>query len=102
MFSGPVHPVFPLEETAMSQDRFASYAKGLTSPGSCHWLITPNDSMPLDRKPRALYCAADGQVVIVDDEGRELVYTMAAGQVLDFRPYCIKATGTDATLYGWD
>lgn len=86
----------------MPEDRFATYSKGLNSPGSCHWLITPSDIDPLARKPRAIYCAADGIVVVVDEEGSELSYALSAGQVLDFRPALIRATGTTATVYGWD
>lgn len=71
-------------------------------------VITPNDSADLTEVPRAIRCNAAGDVKLilvgnpVDATG--VVYTVAAGEVLDVRPRRVLATGTDVaagSLVAW-
>ena len=83
-------------------DRFQNLATGMTSSATRHATITPSDSVAITNKPRALYCNTAGTVVIVDEAGTALSYTVTAGQVIPFRGVRVNATGTTATVYGWD
>lgn len=83
-------------------DNFQSHQRSLESPGDRHKAVVPSDTAPVTPRPRALWCQADGDVVIEDRDGTVLTYTMVAGQVLPFRAAKVRATGTTATVYGWD
>ena len=83
-------------------DNFETFAKGLTAPADTHYAITPSDSADLPRVPRSIYCEVAGSVAIVDKAGTALSYTLVQGQVLTFRGVRIMATGTTATVYGWE
>ena len=72
-----------------------------SDPASWHWPITPNDAANLPLRPRAIFCVADGTIVMRDEGGQDLSYPMTAGQYLPFRPVRILATGTTGTFYGW-
>jgi len=80
-------------------DPFESYAAGLTSPAYRHFTVTPaNADMAI--RPRAIYVATDGALIMRDDLGADITYAVIAGQVLPFRPLQIR-TGTTATVIGW-
>ncbi len=83
-------------------DNFKSHQRSLESPGDRHAAVVPSDTLPLDPRPRALWCQVDGDVVIEDRDGTVLTYTLVAGQVVPFRAVKVRATGTTATVYGWD
>lgn len=83
-------------------DNFEDLSPALDSPGSQHKQIVPHDTNPVSPKPRALYCRVAGDVVVKDPLGVALTYTMVAREILPFRGHIIMATGTTATLYGWD
>jgi len=83
-------------------DHFASHAKGLEAPADRHYAIVPSDGADLPRVPRSVYCAAAGTAVLRDHQGTDLSYTLVAGQILPVRPVRVLATGTTATLYGWE
>lgn len=83
-------------------DNFAATAKGLESPADRHFAITPSDSTDLDPMPRALFCEAAGTVALRDKTGTTISYTLAQGQILPFRPARVLATGTTATVLGWE
>lgn len=83
-------------------DNFASHGSGISGPADIHRAITPSDSVAVDPKPRALYCQTDGNISIEDRLGTVLPYAVKAGQVLPFRGTKIRATGTTATVYGWE
>jgi len=85
----------------MSND-FESHATGLDSPGKRHYTITAHDTNPLARVPRVLYCEGAGTVVVRDAQGTSLSYTLVQGQILPFSGVGISATGTSATVYGWE
>lgn len=82
-------------------DEFQSFTKGLTSPATKHFAITPDDDTDLPVLPRVIYCAADGTIVVRDESGVDLSYTMIAGDRLDFRAVRVLAAGTTGTYYGW-
>ena len=71
------------------------------NPGSRQFAITPDDDNDLPFVTRALYCRADGDVVVRDEAGTDLPYTMVQGDYLPFRAVRILSTGTTATVYGW-
>ena len=83
-------------------DNFKNVAKGMESPPTRHFSITPSDSTDLAIRPRALYCQTYGTVAITDEFGTSVTYTVAAGQILPFRGMRILSTGTTATVVGWD
>ena len=83
-------------------DNFQGHQRSLESPGDRHKLIVPSDANPVVPRPRALWCAAEGTVSVEDRDGVALTYTLVAGQVLPFRAVKVRATGTTATVYGWD
>jgi hypothetical protein len=80
-------------------DRYKNQNPGLTSPAFFHYTITPADSnLPL--KVRALYVQAPGNVVIRDQDGTDVTYTVVAGQILPIRAVQVRS-GTTATVVGW-
>ncbi len=83
-------------------DNFMTHQRGLDSPGDRHQAITPSDSDIVIPRPRALWCQTAGNVAIEDASGNVLTYTVNAGQLLPFRAVRVRATGTTATVYGWD
>ena len=82
-------------------DPFQYQARGLTAPADRHFAITPSDSLDLAQKPRVLYCAVAGTVVLRDQNGVDQAYTLETGQLLLFSPLRVLATGTSATVIGW-
>ncbi len=54
------------------------------------------------RVPAYMLTDAAGNVVLVDEAGTSMTYTLTQGQVLPFRPVIVKATGTTATVIGWE
>lgn len=83
-------------------DNFKNTAKGMESPPTRHFTITPSDSTDLAIRPRALYCQTGGAIAITDEFGTSITYTVSAGQTLPFRGIRILATGTTATVVGWE
>lgn len=75
---------------------------GLITPGERHLAITPSNTVDLTFVPRAIYCEAAGTAVLRDKFGTDISYTLVQGQVLDFRAVRVLATGTTATLRGWE
>lgn len=67
-----------------------------------HYTLTPSNTVDLVVKPRAIVCTVAGNVVIRDAAGTQITYAVAVGQVMTFRPTRIMATGTTATLVGWE
>ncbi|MEQ3625996.1 MAG: hypothetical protein ABNH26_08815 [Celeribacter sp.] len=83
-------------------DRFENYGVGTTSPATRQYAITPTDGVDLDPRPRALFVLTDGDLVIRDELDAEITYPVTAGSLLPFRAVGIEATGTTATVAGWD
>jgi hypothetical protein len=86
----------------MPIDHFDTHQRGLDSPAESHQAIVPSDSTPVDPRPRALYVQTAGDLALEDRSGTVLTYAVQAGQVLPFRASRVRATGTTATVYGWD
>lgn len=82
-------------------NHFASHSRGLTSPATRHYMITPSDTLDLSTRPRVLYCAAGGTAAVRDADGVTLSYMLETGQILPVSAVRVLATGTTATLYGW-
>lgn len=83
-------------------DRFQGHSKGLESPADTHFAIIPADGTDLVPRPRALYCQSAGTVAVMDRTGVVMGYAVQAGQVLPFRAVRVMATGTTATVFGWE
>lgn len=83
-------------------DRFQGHSKGLESPADTHFAITPADGADLVPRPRAIYCQTTGTVAVMDRTGAVVAYAVQAGQVLPFRAMRVMATGTTATVVGWE
>ncbi len=83
------------------RDPFGTYPRKPDDVGVGHVALTPDDDNDLEVAVRAVYCQAEGTVVIRDEAGVELPYTMARGEILLIRPQRILATGTTGTYYGW-
>jgi hypothetical protein len=83
-------------------DQFQNHQRGLDSPGERHLAITPHDTDPVVPRPRALWCNAGGALVLEDAAGTALTYLVQPGQIIPFRAVKVRATGTTATVFGWD
>lgn len=91
----------------MALDRFVTLQRlianrSLNGPATRHYAITPNDGADLPVRPRALFVTVAGNVVIRDEEGVDVTYPVSVGDVLTFRAVRVLATGTTATVVGWD
>lgn len=82
-------------------DPFERHSTGLTSPAVRHFLIAPSNTVDLAVRPRLIYCAAAGTIVIRDELGVDLPYTCETGDRIEFRGVRVMATGTSGTWYGW-
>ncbi|PJN95840.1 hypothetical protein CNY89_06130 [Amaricoccus sp. HAR-UPW-R2A-40] len=82
-------------------DKFKGISSGTSGPAVRHFLITPSDSVDLDPRPRLIYCAAAGTIVVRDAAGTDLSYTLERGDRLEFRGVRVMAAGTTGTWYGW-
>ncbi len=83
-------------------DNFQAHQRGLESPADRHVAIVPSDTLPVIPRPRALWCDTGGSLALEDAAGTVLTYTVAAGQILPFRAVRVRATGTTATVIGWE
>lgn len=83
-------------------DSFQTHAKGLNSPADRHFAILPSDGVDLATRPRALWCNTAGTLALRDAAGTVLSYAVTAGQVIPFRAMRVMATGTTATVHGWE
>jgi hypothetical protein len=83
-------------------DAFKQHATSLESPGIRHYAITPSDTADLPRRPRALRVQTSGNLVLSDEAGTSITYAVIAGDVLPFRPIRVMATGTTASVVGWE
>jgi hypothetical protein len=78
-------------------DNFANHAKGLESPASVAFAITPNDSTDLSQDTRGIYVGGDGNLV-ARINGADITFTgVKGGAVYPIRVSRVLATGTTAT-----
>jgi len=83
-------------------DNYKDHPIGISGPADKHRLITKSDSAAVDPKPRALYVLTSGDLSIGDSLGTAITYPVTAGQILPFRATHVRATGTTATVVGWE
>ncbi|MGO4854932.1 spike base protein, RCAP_Rcc01079 family [Phaeovulum sp. W22_SRMD_FR3] len=82
-------------------DLYASHARGLQSPATQHFAITPANGANLPNRPRVLKVLTAGTVALRDSAGVVLIYPVQAGELLQFSAMGVEATGTTATVVGW-
>lgn len=80
-------------------DNFESATASLTSQGVQHILLAASGA-DLALRPKAIYCQSAGTITLEDESQVALPYTLAAGQVLPFRPLKVTAI-SGGTFYGW-
>jgi len=80
-------------------DFFDKNAAGLESPAYRHYTVTPSDE-DLPVRPRALYVSGDGTLVLRDEGGVDITYTVAEGDVIPFRAVQVRAAST-ASCVAW-
>lgn len=78
-------------------DRFSSYAKGLTAPATGIAEITPSDTEDLAQVSRGLIIGGAGEVRVRMLDGSEGTVTLAAGVGIPLRVVRVFATGTTAS-----
>lgn len=83
-------------------DNFQYHTPGLDAPARTHYAITPSDTTDLPQMPRALRVLTSGNLSLRDVAGTVITYTVTAGEILPFRPVRVMATGTTATVAGWE
>lgn len=86
----------------MAVDNFKYHPAALDVPATRHHAITPSDATDLAVIPRYLYVLTSGNLSLVDEKGTAITYPVTAGQRLEFRATRVRATGTTATVAGWD
>lgn len=79
-------------------DLYANERRDLNTVGEFHYLVVPGASA-LDPKPKVVRADTAGTVTVEDFDGTSITYTMAAGEVLQFRPH--KITAATATIHAW-
>ncbi|WP_264212297.1 spike base protein, RCAP_Rcc01079 family [Leisingera thetidis] len=80
---------------------FKNHQRGLESPATEHFQITPADGADLDPCPRVLRVTGSGDLALRDAAGQVLIYNVVAGETLCFSARGIEATGTTASVVGW-
>lgn len=73
-----------------------------TLPGSRHFTITPSDTVDMAIQPRALFVTVAGNLALQDKFGTNVTYAVTVGIIIPFRATRVLATGTTATVVGWD
>lgn len=81
-------------------DAWAGANMPIAGPGENHAAITPGSSA-IDPRPRALYVGGAGDVVIEDQRGVSVTYTVAAGAVIPFRAVKVTASTTATNIVAW-
>jgi hypothetical protein len=86
-------------------DVFGQHMKGLESPATKKFAITPSDTATLDQPPRGIHCNAAGTLyaIFADEDGKVIAdaepLVLIAGM---YYPYRVKIVGelTDAQIIG--
>lgn len=82
-------------------DPYASLLRGLESPATRHYPITPADGVDLAIRPRVIRALTEGNVAIRDANEVIIIYPVLAGDLIQFSAVGVEATGTTATVVGW-
>lgn len=80
---------------------FVNHKRGLDSPATKHFSITPQDGVDLPVLPRVLRVLTSGDLALRDEAGTIITYTVQAGEVVLFSAVGVEASGTTATVVGW-
>lgn len=83
------------------KDPFSTYNRGLTSPATSHFNITPADGVDLPIRPRVLRVLTSGDLALRDAAGVVITYPVSTGETLMFSAVGVEDTGTTATVAGW-
>ncbi|HEX8484897.1 spike base protein, RCAP_Rcc01079 family [Sphingomonas sp.] len=80
-------------------DDFADRADSVLAPSRSATPVTPSDSQPLARLPKALYVGTGGHVTLrcVDDAADVVFRNVPAGAIIRARASHVRAAGTTAT-----
>ncbi|KQN76309.1 hypothetical protein ASE90_11710 [Sphingomonas sp. Leaf67] len=80
-------------------DPFQSFTDSPVGPARTATAVTPSDSAPLLRLPKALYIGGGGDVTLrcVDSSADIVLSAVPGGSVLPVRAQFVRSTGTTAT-----
>lgn len=78
-------------------DQFARYSAELDSPGREFFAITPNNSLDIPLRPRALWVGVAGNITCIDQDGVTTLFSNLNVGWHPFGPVRILATGTTAS-----
>lgn len=77
---------------------YSNHPSTLITPGRNASPIVPNDTTPLAKIPKSLWCGVGGQITMRGKGDEEdTVWLVADRSPVPFMPEYVKATGTDAT-----
>ena len=68
-----------------------------TAPAIRWAQVTPDDAVPLDPMPRALFVGGAGTLALEDRTGSVVAWSVPAGMILPVAPLRVRATGTTAS-----
>jgi hypothetical protein len=80
------------------QDNFSALSDSVISPSRSAFAVTPHDSNPLARLPKALYVGTGGQITLrcIDDTTDVVFKNVPSGSLVHARAAYVRATGTTA------
>lgn len=79
-------------------DNFAEYQRGLSSPYTRAFAITPSTDTELAEHTRGLYLGSTGSVAVVMSEGSSVTLrALEIGRIHELRIKQVKAAGTSST-----
>lgn len=80
-------------------DDFQHYSDSVSSPARSASSVTPSDSVPLAKVPKAIFVGGAGDVHLraVDDSASVLFRNIPAGTILPVRASVVLQSGTTAT-----
>lgn len=78
-------------------DRFDRALDAVTSPARDAFTVTPHDTTPLPRLPKALLIGASGTLALrAVESSADVTLSVVAGQLVPIRASHVRATGTTA------
>lgn len=78
-------------------DRFDRALDAVTSPARDAFAVTPHDTNPLPRLPKALLVGSAGTIALrAVDSAADVVVGVVSGQLVPIRASHVRATGTSA------
>lgn len=78
-------------------DRFERSGDSPSSPARDAFMVTPHDTQPLPRLPKALLIGIGGTLALrAVDGAADIAVTVTTGQIVPIRAAHVRATGTSA------